>query len=1198
MAEIKLKIASVVIGSGHGGGSGVAPYYADLPDKPRINGKTLSGNKTSKDLGLASEEQSVPSGGTTGQVLTKRSNLSNDVEWAPSSGIIGANANNLDAGSNATASIDENHILQLGIPVGRDAVNPFKGWFTTANIPTTGQEGDYCNVSDTSVTPHTVTIYRWSTAQNAFVDTGEVPDTATGETFASSETLQEVAIDDSNLVNPVNTADATQPVLAQAKDVMQLKNKLEGVTASEEKQNYTLEDGYVNYDGSIKTTSSNHVVIALGTAKKVRFLGQTIASVSSNNLSYAFWNSDTYVDSSTVVFSTYYDQRTGDTSLPKEYCVIVPSGATHVAISVGSLTIDDFYCYLQSGESVVDEIKKVDDKLYKVEEIDYESIEKYDYAIAVVNNTNYARWSGGSDYKHYLIPIQGGEVFEIENTLSSDTVRYAIMPIDTCESPSQSATIIVDGENIPVVVVTHKTKVTVVIPDDIPAEYCIGINTYGSKIYVRKTIYDKINEVYESIEDVDNKVDSVQSLLFESLKVEFDISDTNKHLYMNKNTKGKEAYWGNGSNNYYHFQIPLNDVLYVVINTLIDNSTTARYFFAKDVDNIGINNPIHYFNNKVNVYKMPEKGSYTVNIPEVEIDGEITRPAYLIVYAGTDITDNIESISIITTKSKGEDVIAGYQAESILNRVRSKNNALIIANPITEKHIENFQKKVRQLTEIEWTPKGNIPMAFSADDKTGNNFNYRNYTTGVPYTGIPYSGNLGRSVGFGVSLETFMTAVNNPYSLMYSEDLSNVKGSPWGEGVRYSRTNAHCRAWYGTYCNSFAQYVSGHSLPMGCSGLVQKYINTYGVKVPQLIKLPQDIRTETIDTLQPGDILSSSGQVHTRIVYDVERNENGHVSSISVAESTTHTKTTLNGHEYPIAPNRTCVINTYNKTADALAYYIVTLVNQGYTLYRNNMLFNEWHYEQSPFVTLEGETALPSYQYNDDICTFGGDKVAFLQGDLVVINFDLENEGNNWGYKNGYLHICKYTKHAIPGTDPVEYEWRYTELESEGSKVAITDIDYSSGYPNGQENHAYRIPSDVITNEGLYCAVIDNSNTKYDKLPSNMVNDKVTYFEIVSDDVQCKQIANNVFNISYGGSGKIVGCTLTYAAGKYAYIPLPSDIKNNSFDIDTSSVQKDLGLSYNPNNKISLKIVSEYGFTTTKSFLLKGEDSGDDGGDE
>ncbi|MBQ1801326.1 MAG: hypothetical protein II011_11310, partial [Prevotella sp.] len=140
----------------------------------------------------------------------------------------------MPAGSDATATV-QGMTLVLGIPKGADgrdgidgqnAVNPFKGWFTTDNIPTTGQEGDYCNVSNTSVTPHTVTIYRWDATQNAFVDTGEVPDTATGETFASSETLQQVAIDDSHLVNPVNTVDSTKPVLARAEDAQLLMKKI------------------------------------------------------------------------------------------------------------------------------------------------------------------------------------------------------------------------------------------------------------------------------------------------------------------------------------------------------------------------------------------------------------------------------------------------------------------------------------------------------------------------------------------------------------------------------------------------------------------------------------------------------------------------------------------------------------------------------------------------------------------------------------------------------------------------------------------------------------------------------------------------------------------------------------------------------------------------------------------------------------
>ncbi|MBQ5506528.1 MAG: hypothetical protein IIT85_05220, partial [Prevotella sp.] len=306
MAEIKLKIASVVIGSGEGGGSGVAPCYADLPDKPSINGKTLSGNKTTKDLGLASSEQVVPSGGTTGQVLTKKSNLPNDVEWAPSSGVIGANAKNLDAGSNATASIDEDHILQLGIPVGQDAVNPFKGIYGINNKPTgTFTIGDYLYAPTSESGQTGNTIWKWNCTD--WQDSGETPDLANGETFASSETLQEVAIDDSHLVNPVNTADSTQPVLAQADDVMQLKAKLDGVTASETKVNAVVgtnvttgayvsgETGLLVTPGS-STSSYSYFELAItqGT-KSIRFATGTKTSSAKIGYSIGHYEENVYV---------------------------------------------------------------------------------------------------------------------------------------------------------------------------------------------------------------------------------------------------------------------------------------------------------------------------------------------------------------------------------------------------------------------------------------------------------------------------------------------------------------------------------------------------------------------------------------------------------------------------------------------------------------------------------------------------------------------------------------------------------------------------------------------------------------------------------------------------------------------------------------------------------------------------------------
>ena len=60
-----------------GGGGGGTSNYNDLSNKPSINGTTLSGNKTSANLSI----HEVPSGGSTGQVLSKASGTNYDLAW-------------------------------------------------------------------------------------------------------------------------------------------------------------------------------------------------------------------------------------------------------------------------------------------------------------------------------------------------------------------------------------------------------------------------------------------------------------------------------------------------------------------------------------------------------------------------------------------------------------------------------------------------------------------------------------------------------------------------------------------------------------------------------------------------------------------------------------------------------------------------------------------------------------------------------------------------------------------------------------------------------------------------------------------------------------------------------------------------------------------------------------------------------------
>ena len=99
--------------SGSGGGGGGTSDYNDLTNKPSINNVTLSGNKTTSDLSI----HDLPSGGSTGQVLTKNSNTSYDVKWssAGSGTVTDVKVNGTSVVSSGIATIPKATGTQFGV---------------------------------------------------------------------------------------------------------------------------------------------------------------------------------------------------------------------------------------------------------------------------------------------------------------------------------------------------------------------------------------------------------------------------------------------------------------------------------------------------------------------------------------------------------------------------------------------------------------------------------------------------------------------------------------------------------------------------------------------------------------------------------------------------------------------------------------------------------------------------------------------------------------------------------------------------------------------------------------------------------------------------------------------------------------------------------------------------------------------------
>ncbi|MCA9087892.1 MAG: hypothetical protein KDA90_04580 [Planctomycetaceae bacterium] len=172
----------------------------------------------------------------------------------------------------------------------------------------------------------------------------------------------------------------------------------------------------------------------------------------------------------------------------------------------------------------------------------------------------------------------------------------------------------------------------------------------------------------------------------------------------------------------------------------------------------------------------------------------------------------------------------------------------------------------RILSQVKWTP-----VADSMPDRRGGYFE-----EGKEYTGVPYSSvrSVGRYIGFDISLRTFLAAVENPYSVLYTENL------------RGKVANAAC--FYGAVCSSYTSYALQCGLP--------EVSRRYGPPVGEGIVL---VDPPTAQFAQVGDVIYTPHQTeasgsHVEIVTAVTRDDQGQVISVRVEESAPLTTRTTN----------------------------------------------------------------------------------------------------------------------------------------------------------------------------------------------------------------------------------------------------------------------------------------------------------------
>lgn len=648
--------------------------------------------------------------------------------------------------------------------------------------------------------------------------------------------------------------------------------------------------------------------------------------------------------------------------------------------------------------------------------------------------TKSAYYEINNDYK-YIVVIGGSEgstIFFTKQLLPNETVKEGILnslyfatgsrstSVFSIEASKESFITIPEGSLYVYInsVGATSSSVTNYIP-----QYFAFVNAYNG--------FDCIKRI-EELEEKSDNIKSYQDSYFDSNVVLYDITKSvgNTLIPINIDVDATEYYWD---------LFPSDGITDTTKNINSNGNWTSQY----DAEIIAVSP-----GEKVCIFVDANYGKTGMCAVLQNID-DIADGTPAVCSAAEGFTTRFEKDGDFTFTVPNDGHFLYHAKENSQGFTNSVvKNGHILPQSIQER---NIQQKAKQFCLTQWTCKGNIPYrGDSSNPDSPSSESGGTFSEGTTITGMPYSSvkEIDKYIGFDVSVLTFMTAVNNPYSLLYTENVSEDNSkSDWGfvyHGVK-------CATYYGTVCSEFSSYATGMSIITPTHS--HKWLAEYAMKAVCLYN-------QTEDNLKIGDILvrykrSTMSSMHCMVVVNIIRNANGHVTSFKVAESTgSHVR----------FKTRTKIADS-DTTNIVIAYRFIELYkNIGYDDSANE--FIDLSLLPNPTYSPSGDAALiasaqKTYSYNNDICTFAGDKACFAEGDLVVLNYNLNNDVN----------------------------FPYTDIEVYKDDVLlrpynIASIDQSE-LPATQQGHALKLGTTLLP--GDYKARCKNLNSE----------SEYTYFEVI-----------------------------------------------------------------------------------------------------
>ena len=391
-------------------------------------------------------------------------------------------------------------------------------------------------------------------------------------------------------------------------------------------------------------------------------------------------------------------------------------------------------------------------------------------------------------------------------------------------------------------------------------------------------------------------------------------------------------------------------------------------------------------------------------------------------------------------------------------------NLEIITDPCIEKAYDNFieiqkdsllhdkpsnlgvattLKRAQQLARISWIPVHNVPK-FSSDELFYERFKER---FGIPYSLLMHTNTY---VGLDVTIYTFLSAVKNPYSVIYTEDVS----APPYDGIQ-------CAPFYGTVCSTAVWYALGIDIPY-----FTKFVPTLDFLETPIISKP--------DSIKLCDILLSSG--HMLMVYDIGRNSKSEIEKVTVFEC--HTSSGIDDTRF----------NIY--TFEEFKHRWKT---NSWKIYRYKYLETSIEYEDLDYIPIDS-ISKKEFIYNNDICTSRGDMVSYREGETIIINILDTSYDYIEIYKENNLIIKQKVESNIFPIPNLPYGDYKACLSKRNSKSDFTKFEI--------------INAEVILEKGQLLKINFNSHNATPQYLDlcNFKQSPQMYYSFSSDDVALKSV--------------------------------------------------------------------------------------------